>query len=124
MSCDLLLFEHNAPCDVPIHREALKRRAAGAAKWGNISRLSDSGGNRDFLDGEPIHCGDLLELQAVEHKDDDFGGYTLYTDKGHIVRYEANLSRADGGVILHSSIGGHEFRARLEAWMRFRWPKP
>lgn len=107
----------------PRHAEALERRAAGAAKWEKISRLSDGGGYRDFLEGKPIHCGETLELQATEHKYDDFGGYTLYLNEGHLVRYEANLSRPDGGIILYSSIGGHQFHKGYEGWERLRWPK-
>ena len=130
MPCDLMLFEHEVPCDDPKHREALKRRAAGAPKWYAIERREDAGGYRDYLNGHdhsgcpcPIHCGEMLELQAIERKDDDFGEYTLFLDKGIRVRYEANLSSADGGIWLYAYIDGHQFRTRHEAWMRFRWPQ-
>lgn len=125
--CDLMLFEHSGPCDDPRHCEALQRRAAGAAKWYTIERRENGGGFRDFLDGHPgvvaIHCGEQIELQAVEHRDDDFGGYTIFLDKGIPVRYEADLSRTDGAVILYASVSGHTFRTRHEGWMRFRWPQ-
>jgi hypothetical protein len=128
--CDLFLHEHTGPCADPKHCEALKRRAAGAPKWHAIERRQDGGGYRDFLHGHdssgkavPIHCGETLELQAVEYKDDDFGEYMLYLDKGQFVRYEANLSSAEGAITLYASIAGHQFRTRCEPWMRFRWPQ-
>jgi hypothetical protein len=128
--CDLMLFEHTAPCDDPKHCEALKRRAAGAPKWHRIERREDGGGYRDFLAGHdssgrsvPVHCGEMLELQAVEWKDDDFGEYALSLDKGIRVRYEANLSCADGGITLYAFLDGHQFRLRYEAWMHLRWPQ-
>jgi len=130
MPCDLMLFEHTGPCDNPRHREALKRRAAGAPKWHPIERQEEYSGFRDYLNGHdnsgvavPIHCGEQIELQAVEYRSDDFGEYTLFLDKGIRVRYEADLSSADGGIWLYAYIDGHEFRARHEAWMRFRWPQ-
>jgi hypothetical protein len=119
-----MLDEHTVPCDNPKHCDALRRRGEGrACIWGTISRLSDDGGYRDFLDDQPISCGSMLELQAVDYKDDDFGEYSVYLNKGHVVRYEANLSRRDGGITLYSSIGGHRFVASHHAGMRFRWPK-
>jgi hypothetical protein len=121
MNCDLMLYEHTAPCDDPNHAEALKRRAAGASQWGKISRLCDVGGPRDFLDGKPIPCGTMLELQAVEYQADDYGEYMLYSDNSVAVRYEADLSVPEGRSRLHAVIGGHEFLAGCEPWMRFRW---
>lgn len=120
--CHLALFEHSEPCPDPNHREALLRRA-GRGKWSPILRTEGVGGWRDFLDGRPIHCGDFLELQAVRIEDDDYGDYTVFLDSGRVVRYEANLSSADGAIVLCISISGCEFRARHEPWMRFRWPK-
>lgn len=130
MPCDLMLFEHDRSCDNPKHNEALARRAAGAPKWYAIERREDEGGFRDFLDGHhrgpssvAIHCGETIELQAIEFRDDDFGEYTLFLNKGIRVRYEANLSRADGGIWLYTNIDGHRFQMRHEGWMRFRWPQ-
>jgi frataxin-like iron-binding protein CyaY len=131
MTCDLMLFEHERPCDNPKHNEALARRAAGAPKWYAIERTHEAGGFRDFLGGHhrgadssvAIHCGEQIELQAIESRDDDFGEYTLFLDKGITVRYEANLSRSDGGIWLYTSVGGHRFQTRHEDWMRFRWPQ-
>ena len=121
--CDLFLHEHTGPCADPTHNEALKRRSAGASKWYAIERREDPGGWRDYLEGSPIHCGGQIELQAVEYRGDDFGEYTVWLDKAVTVRYEADLSCEDGGIGLYTSIGGHEFRATHEGWMRFRWPK-
>jgi hypothetical protein len=128
--CDLMLHEHITPCADPEHRAALSRRAAGSPKWHAIERHEDAGGYRDFLHGHdssgkavPIHCGEMLELQEIACECDDFGEYTLFMNKGICVRYEADLSRADGGIWLHAYVAGHEFRLRYEAWMRLRWPQ-
>ena len=130
MTCDLLLFEHEHDCDDPKHNEARKRRAAGAPKWYAIERKEEYGGFRDFLDGHhrgpssvAIHCGEQIELQAVEWHSDDFGEYAISLDKAIPVRYEADLSCADGGISLYTQIGGHSFQTRHEGWMRFRWPQ-
>ena len=130
MTCDLMLFEHEGPCDNPKHNEAINRRAAGAPKWYPIERRQDAGGFRDFLGGHhsgagsvAIHCGEQIELQAVEYRDDDFGTYTLFLDTGIRVRYEANLSCAEGEIWLYTAVGGHRFQVRHEGWMRFRWPQ-
>lgn len=123
MPCDLMLFEHTGPCDDPVHCEALKRRAAGATRWHAIERREDAGGFRDFLDDRAIHCGEQIELQSVVYLSDDFGEYTLFLDAGTHVRYEANLSSAEGAIGLHASVGGHSFYKRCESNMRFRWPK-
>lgn len=120
--CDLMLFEHSGPCADPNHRAALERRAAGsAAKWGEITRRHEHGDIRDYLKGEPIHCGDMLELQSVEYKADDYGEWVFYLDKSVTVRFELSGTR---NPVLYANIGGHTFAARLEAWMRFRWPNP
>lgn len=122
--CDLMLYEHDGPCADPKHGEALnRRRATGSVRWQAIVRGEDGGGWRDFLDGRPIHCGEFVELQAVRVEGDDYGEYAIFLNEGTTVRYEANLSSSDGVIVLHASIGGHGFRTRHEAWMRFRWPK-
>jgi hypothetical protein len=129
--CDLMLHEHTDLCDDPKHREALARRAAGAPKWYALERREEwQSGYRDYLNGHDrsgqavaVHCGETLELQAVEYEDDDFGEYALFLDKGIRVRYEADLSRSDGGIWLYACIAGHRFQLRYESWMRLRWPQ-
>jgi hypothetical protein len=116
--CNLMLHEHTGPCADPEHRAALERRAAGAPKWGKIERRYAHGDIRDYLEGEPIHCGNMLELQSVEYKGDDYGEWMVYLDKSVRVRFELSANR---NPVLYASIGGHTFTARLEAWMRFRW---
>jgi hypothetical protein len=120
--CELLLSEHEGldACDDPEHREALARRREGAPSWSPIVRGTDAGGPRDFLDGEPIHCGDVIELQGIEYRGDDYGEYTVKKPTGARVRYE--LSRGDA-VVLYTSVMGHEFTSPLAPWMRFRWPE-
>jgi hypothetical protein len=117
-------------CGDPSHREAVRLRRSGSPEWSPIVLGNDRGGMRDFLDGQPIHCGTTLELQAIEWKADDFGEFTLRTSTPVRVRYEVAwrwLTGADKptrpDVVLHADIGGHGFTTDLRGWMRFRWPK-
>jgi hypothetical protein len=86
---------------------------------------TDGGGRRHFLDGEAIHCGTCLELQAIDFRSDDYGLYTVPLQNGAIVTYEAAWHGAADGprATLHASVGGHEFMRTLEPWMRFRWSR-
>lgn len=119
--CELMLFEHAAPCADPDHRKALERRAAGAAKWGQISRNYTGGGDvRDYLHGRPIHCGDMLVVQAVKWDCDDYGEFILYLNTGERVRYELSVVK---NPMLYGDLAGHTFTARVEDYMRFRWPQ-
>lgn len=124
MSCDLSLSEHEPgdSCSDHGHSAALERRRGGAAKWSQIVRGRDGGGSRDFLDGKPIHCGTSLELQSLEYKSDDYGEYTLPLPTGTRVRYELAWDGDERAIMLHVGVGGHEFIARWEPWMRLRWP--
>lgn len=145
-ACDRFLDEHglNDTCTDPQHREALARRRAGAAPWstvqtGNDAPSGDPAGWRQFLDGKPIHCGQLLELQGREFSSDDYGEIMLLKPTGILVRYEVAWTaeaaprrsreewaalKAGGRVpMLHLSIDGYEFTKPLEDWMRFRWPE-
>jgi hypothetical protein len=109
-------------CSDPKHRAALERRLAGAPEWGALERRRAHGDFRDHLDGKPIYCGTGLELQGREYRSDNYGEYSLNLPTGLRVRYEL----AWGGertVMLHADLGGHEFIAKAEPWMRFRWPQ-
>ncbi len=127
-SCDLSIYDHDTliRCDDAAHRAALARRAAGAPSWSLLERRHEHDDFRDYLDGKPIHCGTGLELQAIEYRSDDYGEYIVKLPTGARVRYE--LAWPPGSperrVMLHGSIGGHEFVAVHEQWMRFRWPPP
>lgn len=125
MKCDLLISEHNGLCGDAEHRAALARRAAGAPSWSPLKRRREHGDFRDYLDGAPIHCGAGLELQSIEYRSDDYGEFTLKLATGVRVRYELAWppGGADRQIVLHGSIGGHEFTTMAEAWMRFRWPE-
>jgi hypothetical protein len=130
--CDLSLYDHrergDSYCvDDPGHRQALQaRRDALAGAWSLIERGSDRGGDRDFLDGKPIHCGSALDLQAMEFRSDDYGEYTAWIAKGTIVRYEVEwvAPPAKKRIVLYTTVAGHTFTAHHEEWMRFRWPRP
>lgn len=128
LKCDLSISEHDTliRCADADHRAALVRRAAGAPNWSPIERRhSEREGTRDYLDGKPIHCGTGLELQAIEYRSDDYGEFALKLATGVRVRYELAWppGGADRQIILHGSIGGHEFTATADSWMRFRWPE-
>jgi len=118
--CELMLFEHAGPCDDPEHVKALARRSVGAAQWGKIERRYEHGDLRDYVNDDPIHCGDQLELQAVEYRADDYGEYMLYLESSVLVRYELSSAR---NPVLYTGVAGHTFTSRHEAWMRFRWPR-
>ncbi len=124
--CERMLMDHeengDARCaDDPEHSKALEaRRLARANMWSPIVRGGDAGGRRDFLDGRPIHCGDSLELQAIDVRDDDFGSFTVWTSKGVRVRYELE---PDKRITLYAGVAGLSFTHPHEQGMRFRWPK-
>ena len=126
--CDLFLDEHEAgkACSDPAHGAALARRADTGTPWSQIERGNDGGGQRDFLDGRPIHCGTTLELQTVEVRSDDYGDYSVVLPSGVRVRYELDVPRPEEErrrIVLHSSVGGYEFTRRHSTTMRFRWPR-
>lgn len=118
------LTDHCGGANCPAREAAIRRTLAQEMQWGQLQLGHDGGGRRHYLDGKPVHCGTLLEMQVVEHKDDDYGGYTAPSHKpGVLVRYEASL--AGGGPIrveLYADVGGHTFTASLGTH-RFRWPK-
>lgn len=122
-TCDLLLGEHDDSllrCSNAEHRTALERRSGGAPKWSTLERRHKHGDFRDYLDGTPIHCGEGLELQAIEYRSDDYGQFALPLATGVHVRYE--LDWRDQKVTLYGSLGGHEFTIEARGQMRFRWP--
>lgn len=132
--------EHDAgaphTCD-PDELEWARRRRARAAEreakmappWSPIVRKRVAGDFRDHLDGEPIHCGDMLELQGVETKSDDHGTYDARLTTGAVVRYElAHVERTKENpwgrvVVLYASVAGHSVNFPAEPWHRFRWPR-
>lgn len=124
--CDLLLSEHDedeGPCPDPAHQAALERRRAGAEPWSLLERVERFGDFRDHLNGEPIHCGEGLELQAQEIRTDDFGDYSIRLEKGIAVRYEVDWHPAGKRAVLYFDVFGLDFLKPIElSWMRFRFP--
>lgn len=120
------LCSRDEPCVIgqpktcPAALAASARLDALAGSWLPLTFKED----RHFLDGEPIHCGTALELQAIEYRYDDYGEYHAVLPRGIRVRYEldgpGSLAQR---VVLHVNVEGHEFTSRLLGWMRFRWPK-
>jgi hypothetical protein len=87
---------------------------------------SDGGGWRQFLCGEPIHCGSGLELEARGYVVDDDGEHVEPTGGAILVTYEMDWQGPCGtrrGVIyLH--VGGYSFGPKpIAESMRFRWPR-
>jgi hypothetical protein len=115
--------EEGQPASCP-HQAARDRRAREKqGAWSPLVLERERSGNRHLLDGEPVSCGASLELQRIAYRSDDYGEYTVPLKEGVIVRYEAQLYKTPPTVTLYASVGGHEFTAPLEAWMRFRWPE-
>jgi hypothetical protein len=119
---DCHLRENCGAADCPPANAERKRAHDKAGAWSPLVLGIDGGGRRHFLDGEPVSCGTTLELQAIGDRSDDYGEYSVPLPRGERVRYEAQLSREDAPATLHTYVGGHEFIAHLEPWMRFRWP--
>lgn len=101
-----------------------RQRAKTEGAWSQlIARKEEPNGWRHYLDGEPVHCGEALELQAIQFKYDDYGEYHVHRPEGALVRYEANLNGDEPHVTLYADVKGHSFATRGEPYMRFRWPK-
>ena len=101
------------------------RRDAMRDGWSKLElRRGGASGLRHYLDGEPVHCGTGLELQAVECRvDPDGNEYLAVLPRGQVVRYEASQDGKTISAVLYAGVVGHTFSAALEpSWMRFRWP--
>jgi hypothetical protein len=119
--CERSLAEHAGPCDDPEHRMALARRASsGVDPWSRLVPRRDDFGYRDLLDGDPVHCGDILLLQQQIIGADDFGTWIYLLDAGSLVRYERNS--LSGVVTLYASVCGYSFSYPHVPTMTFRWP--
>lgn len=90
--------------------------------WAPLTLVREPSGLRHYLEGKPIHCGYAIELQRVTTKSDDYGEYSVFLQEGDVVRYEASILDREIAATLHADVGGHGFAARLDDWMRFRWP--
>lgn len=99
---------------------AKARRHAGSP-WHRLEIRRGPGGLRHYVDGVPVHCGAVVTLQAIETRYDDYGSWLVYLDRCTTVRYEATMSRDAIRATVHAFVGGHEFVAAVEAWMRFAW---
>lgn len=114
------------PCAAGLPAECPKEIAAAKREkgqpWSALELRRESGGLRHYLDGEPVHCGDVLELQAIGYRSDDYGEYIVSLQRGSAVRYEASWRSGDLLATLHAAVGGREFVASVTDGMRFRWP--
>ena len=107
--------------EINCHLQPVRERRAreGAGAWSELE-LRD----RHYLDGEPVHCGQPLELQAVEERNDDCGTYSVPLQRGTVVRYEAEfVNSGEPRAYLFVDVAGHLFSAAWAPWMRFRWPR-
>lgn len=116
------------PCEVgkpescPREPSRELRRKAQVGAWSALEVRQEGGGLRHYLDGEPVHCGEGLELQAIEHRDDDGQEYLAFLPHGRAVRYEASQAGKTIRAVLYAGVEGHSFSTAHQAWMRFRWP--
>lgn len=118
---DPCVVDDPASCPVQSVRETRARATAGK-EWDELDLELEPGGNRHYLVGKPVHCGEQIELQSTEDAADDYGEYSVPLPRGTLVRYEAQLYLSPPRVTLYASVGGHTFTIALEPWMRFRWP--
>lgn len=84
MTCLICEGEEAELCKDEGHAHASEQRArASAGLWSRLlSTSTRSNGEGDYLNGRLIHCGSILELQAIEHRSDDYGEYTAATPHG------------------------------------------
>lgn len=84
----------------------------------------DAGGHRHVLDGQPVPCGTVLELQAMRRVTDDGDEWLEPTDQWLPVRYEATLADRADDVRVHifATAAGRTARIEWSPDMRFRWP--
>ena len=115
---------HDGPCFGDKHKAAVARRRDTAAPWNALERRDEGNSFRDYLDGQSIHCGTGLLLQARLYREDDFGEWIQLLDRGLRVRYELAWppGKPDRVVVLHTDVDGYDFTRIGEPWMRFRWP--
>ena len=88
-----------------------------------MSPRDEDGGCRHYLDGKAVHCGDVLELQAIAERDDDYGSFSVPLQGGALVRYEARFVGAEPEVTIYTTVAGRTFAAAGNPAMGFRWPR-
>lgn len=114
------------PATCPAVAVAEARRRAQGVRWSTLETRDEGSGERHYLDGEPIHCGDAIEMQAFELKADDYGEYEAYLQRGQVVRYElawpSKPTDLDHRAMLYANVGGHSFTASAVG-KRYRWPR-
>lgn len=110
-------------CTLRVQRGEYARNRAQLGQWSVLHVREETSGARHYLDGQPVHCGELIELQEIDHHADDYGDFTRPTQRGHVVRYEASFPRGEAPrATLHTSVAGRSVVLALDASMRFRWP--
>ena len=114
--------EEGAPESCPaVAAEERRERARHDGAWAELVLKQEAGGLRHYLDGQPVHCGEGIELQKIAYKSDDYGEYSVFLQEAIPVRYEATRSGSELQVTIYTGLGGHEFATGGEPWMRFRW---
>jgi hypothetical protein len=115
------------PCSIggvcprePARQARLRQQAGG---WSALVPRAEDGGCRHYLDGKAVHCGELLELQEIGERTDDYGSFTVPLQRGALVRYEARFVGAEPEVTLYATVAGRTFATAGTAGMRFRWPR-
>lgn len=85
-------------------------------EWTKLELRRDRGGNRHYLDGEPVSCGTMLWLLPHRWRADGDGGEELVPDWGAgavLVRYEADLASSPPIVRLLSDVAGFQFELKV-----------
>lgn len=107
--------------DCPAAAAERRREDAERGAWSPLTPPTRDGtehGSYYHLDGRPIGCGALLELQQQAGEVDDYGMYRRLLQEGLRVRFELQA----GKPALHIFVGGHIAFIAYTDWLRFRWP--
>lgn len=105
------------------------RTAQLTATRGSPLVLGDDGGGwRQYLDGNPIHCGSTLELAEKEWRGNGDDEAFVFTGRFFTVRYEvawrtSSEGRTERVPMMHKSVAGYAFAAPIEDHHHFRWPE-
>lgn len=144
MTC-AICWDRPDACKRPDHIAVSARRAELRGRpWSLLSIRTDTDrvralssgieliyGERHYLDDRPIHCGDFLELQKIDTREDDFGSFTVYLQEGAVVRYEVEHGHGDIDGIsvtyriptMYVGAAGRSFKAKIDHGCYFRWPE-
>ena len=142
MNCAVCWEEDKLSCNRADHAEASRKREARRGwAWASLVIKDEysgktvphehtyklGNGERQYLNGLPIHCGAALVLQHTSVLSDDFGEFPSHLDVGTEVRYEIEHKSVDVGTVripvMYVSVGGRGFKAVIDPYCHFKWPE-